>query len=96
MRPPIISVSAVALVVIVAMAAAGCSSSDPQVPVSSSPGSEITEHNPENATGDFEPDSDPLISEQDWVTGRLDALQGIWGFTADGPYRHDFQYDARC
>ena len=93
MRPPIISVSAVALVVIVAMAAAGCSSSDPQVPVSSSPDFVITDHNPENATSDFEPDSDPLISEQDWVSGRLDALQGIWGFTADGiDWQNSYDY----
>ena len=84
MRPPIISASAVALVVIVTMAAVGCSSSDPPVPVGSSSDSEITKQNPEGATGDFGPDSDPLISEQEWVTGRLGALQGIWGFTADG------------
>ena len=93
MRPPIISTSAVALIAIVAMAAAGCSSSDPQVPVGSSSVSEITEQNPEGATGDFKPDSDPLISEQDWVTGRLGALQGIWGFTADGiDWQNSYDY----
>ena len=84
MRLPNIAASAVALVVIVAMAAAGCSSSGPQVPVGSSSDSEIIEKNPEGAARDFGPDSDPLIAEQDWVTGRLVAVQGIWGFTSDG------------
>lgn len=79
-----IAASAVALVVIVAMAAAGCSSSDPQDPSGSSSDSEINEKNPEGGTGDFGLDSDPLISELDWVAGRLDAVQGIWGFTSDG------------
>jgi len=84
MRPSIIAARAAALVVIVAMAAAGCSSSDPQVPVGSSSYSEINGQNSEGAAGDFEPDSESLISEQEWVSERLDAVQGIWGFTADG------------
>jgi hypothetical protein len=85
MTHPIIAASATTLAVIVAIAAAGCSSPDPQVPVGSSSDSDITEKSPEIAADDgSDPESAPLISEQDWVSGRLDAVQGIWGFTADG------------
>ena len=34
------------------------------------------------------------ISEEDWVRGRLDAVQGIWGFTSDGAEWQD-SYDLR-
>ena len=84
MRPSINTARVAALVVIVAMAAAGCSSSDPQFPVGSSSDSEFIEQNPQGAAGEFEPGTEPLVSEQDWVSGRLDAVQRIWGFTADG------------
>jgi hypothetical protein len=73
MRPFYLATRVVALAVIVAMLGAACSSSDSQIADVVAPDAQANS------------DSDtPLISEQDWIAGRLTAAQQIWGFTDDG------------